>query len=281
MNSLVSIIIPTKNSAAFLENTLSSIKKQSYKKIEVIIVDGNSTDGTLQIAKKNKIRVFQYSPNVPKGVSDAPYKRNFGVKKSKGEYVYYVDADMELSKNVVKEAIVLFKKFDALIIPEDSFGEGIWAKAKNLERRCYWGDDLVEAPRFFKKKVWQSVGGLDVRLPGADDWDLYQKILKKGYRVGRTKNMVLHNEGRLRLTKLIKKRFMYGRDAFRYLRKRPTAGAKSYFPIRPAYIRNWKMLLSRPIDTILFIYMKSLEFLAGFAGIIYTILFEHEKRVLE
>ena len=159
---LVSIIIPTKNSSEFLENCLKSIKQQTYKNIEVIVVDGKSTDKTLSLAKKYKCKIYQLVPKVRKGTFDAPYKRNYGVKKSRGEYVYYVDADMELPPKLIQEAVTLCsKKYDALIIPEDSFGIGIWASAKNLERRCYWGDNLIESPRFFRKKVWQKVGGLD------------------------------------------------------------------------------------------------------------------------
>lgn len=274
----VSIIIPTKNSAIFLENTLKSIKSQSYRNIETIIVDGKSTDDTLKIAKKYRTILYMYMPKAPRGISDAPYKRNFGVIKAKGEYVYYVDADMELSKHVVEDAVELCQKgIDAVIIREDSFGKGLWARAKNLERRCYWGDDLVEAPRFFRKVVWDSVGGLDITLPGADDWDMYQKMLKTGYKVGRIKSLVRHNEGALSLVRLMKKRFMYGRDSFKYMKKRPIAGAKSYFPIRPAYIRNWKLFLSRPADSLVFIYMRCVEYLAGFMGIIYGYAVKNEK----
>jgi glycosyltransferase involved in cell wall biosynthesis len=275
MNNKVSIVIPTKNSDMFLENAFKSIKSQTYKDIEVIIVDGQSTDKTLQLAKKYNALVYQLKVDVPKGTFDAPYRRNYGVKKSKGDYVYYLDADMELEKNVVKEAVGACIKggYDAVIIPENSFGSGPWAKAKNLERMCYWGDDSVEAPRFFKKKVWHEVGGLDVGLGGGgDDWDLYQKLLDLNKRVGRTHSMVNHNEGHLKIKKLMKKRFMYGRDSARYISKRPKQGLISYFPIRPAYIRNWKLFMTRPKDTCSFIVMRSAEYIAGFSGIMYSLL---------
>lgn len=272
MKKTVSIIIPTKNSAIFLENTFKSIKRQSYKKIEIIIVDGRSTDNTLLLAREYKTTIYSYVPKVKKGTFDAPHKRNYGAKKAKGEYVYYVDADMELTKYVISDAVRLCEKgFGAAIIPEDSFGKGIWAKAKNLERRCYWGDDNIEAPRFFKKSVWKSVGGLDESLGGGgDDWDLYQKVLHAGYNVGRIKSLVMHNEGKLSLLKLAKKRFMYGRDTARYLLKRPISGAKSYFPIRMGYIRNWKLFLHRPQDALAFIFMRTVEYASGLGGILYS-----------
>jgi len=269
-NPLVSIIIPTKNPGDILENCLKSISTQTYKKIEIIIVDGNSKDHTKALAKKYKAKIFQYKPRVPKGFFDAPHRRNYGVKKAKGTFVYYLDSDMELPKGLIKEAVSLCtKKYEALILPEDSFGVGIWAKAKNLERRCYWGDDTIEAPRFFKKSVWKKVGGLDESLGGGgDDWDMYQKLLTNGYKVGRTKNIVLHNEGNLKLGKLFRKRFMYGRDSVKYISKRPKAGFMSYIPFRKAYFKNWRLFVERPGDSFYFIIMRTTEYVAGFSGII-------------
>jgi glycosyltransferase involved in cell wall biosynthesis len=271
---LVSIIIPTKNSGLFLENCLKSIKEQSYKNIEIIIVDGDSLDSTTSLAKKYNAKFFIYNTKVKSGIFDAPHKRNYGVQKAEGDFVYYVDADMELSKGVIEEAVLLLNSgSDAAIIKEDSFGVGVWARAKQLERRCYWGDDTVEAPRFFKKVVWDKLGGLDETLGGGgDDWDLYQKLLEKGYLVARTKSLVRHNEGNLKLWKLMKKRFMYGRDSFRYISKRPVAGTKSYFPIRKAYLRNWKLFLARPFDAAAFIFMRFMEYSAGLSGILYALI---------
>lgn len=272
-NELVSIIIPTKNSAGMLGDCLESIKQQKYKNIEVIIVDSKSKDGTEELAKKYHSRLFNYFPKVKKGLFDAPHKRNYGVKKSKGAYVYYVDADMQLTANVIVDAVKAMKKFDAVIIPEDSFGIGIWARAKNLERRCYWGDDTIEAPRFVKKRVWEDLGGLDEILGGGgDDWDLYQKLLGEGYKVGRIKSITRHNEGNLKLSKLFKKRYMYGRDSLRYITKRPGPATISYFPIRKAYIKNWRLFLSRPIDTVAFVIMRVSEYTGALLGIIYSLI---------
>ncbi len=268
---LVSVVIPTRNSAALLNRCLACIRAQTHKKIEIIIVDGNSTDNAEEIAKKYKCKFFIYIPKVPKGLFDAPYKINYGVKKSTGKYIYWVDADMELTKNVIKNAISECEKgADAVIIPEESFGKGIWARAKQLERRCYWGDDLIESPRFIKRRVWDAVGGFDESLgAGGNDWDLYLKIKEHGYKTSRIKNLVMHNEGDLKLSKLVKKRFMYGREAMKYIHKRPKASFVSFFPFRKAFLKNWKLFLSRPVDTVAFIVMRTVEYGAGFSGLIY------------
>lgn len=274
MNDLVSIIIPTRNSAEFLENCLETIKNQTYKNIEIIIVDGKSTDETIALAKKYKCTIYTFVPNVRKGLFDGSYKRNYGAKKKNGKYIYWADADMELSKELIKEAVSLCNNgADAVILPEDSFGEGIWARAKNLEKRAYWGDDTNECPRFLKHSVWDNIGGFDESLgAGGDDLDLYQKLLEKGYKVARAKNIVRHNEGHLTLSKLVKKHFMYGRDTFKYIRKRPKAGFMSYFPIRKGYIKNLNLFFSRPLDTCVFVFSRTIEYFAGFIGVLYSFL---------
>lgn len=273
---LVSLVIPCKNSAKYLENCLISIKKQSYPNIEIIIVDSGSRDETQDLAARYKAKLFNYYPKVEKGMFDAPHKRNYGVKRSKGTYVFYVDADMELSKDVVKDAVsVLENGFDAVIVPENSFGEGPWAKAKNLERLCYWGDDTVEAPRFVRKSVWEKLGGLDEFIGGGgDDWDLFQKLIREGYKTARIQSVIMHNEGKLSLIKLMKKRYMYGKDSLKYIKKRPGAATLSYFPIRRSYLKNWKLFVSRPVDSFYFIIMRTAEYSAAAVGIIKSLLLQ-------
>lgn len=271
MNTKVSIVIPTKNSAGVLESCLRSIRKQTYKNVEIIIVDGKSQDHTVQIARKYKCKIYVYVPKIKKFTFDASYKRNFGATKATGNYIYWVDADMRLQPNLIAEAITLSNRADAIIIPEESVGIGIWASAKNLERRCYWNDNTVECPRFFKKTTWDDIGGLDESLgAGGDDLDLHQKTLEHGFTVERTKSMVIHNEGHLTLTKLFKKRFLYGKDTLKYFIKRPKKGFISFFPIHMSYLRNWRSFANRPIDTIFFIIMRSTEYIAGLLGILYS-----------
>ena len=256
-----------------MDRCLSSIRSQRYGNIEIIVVDNNSNDNTLAIAKKHKCKVIQYDAGIKAGKFDAPFKRNFGAKKSSGEFIYYLDADMELKPNLINEIITLLSKgeFSALVVPEDSIGEGIWAQAKQLERRCYWSDSTIEAARVFKKKVWDKLGGLDTSLGGGgDDWDLHSRLLSAGYKVGRCQNLVLHHEGNLSLTALMKKRFMYGRDSIKYLVKRPRSSVVSYFPIRAAYIRNWRRFVKAPVTSLAFIIMRTSEYFAGFLGIIYS-----------
>lgn len=273
-DEVVSIVIPTKNSAEFLGSCLKNIRLQTFKKIEIIIVDSNSTDNVKEIADAYKCKFVNYIPNVEKGIFDAPHKRNHGMAEAKGKYVYWLDADMTLPENLISEAVALCQNgADAVILPEDSFGVGIWAKAKQLERRCYWGDDTVESPRFYKKSVWEDIGGFDLSLgAGGDDIDLTQKLIEKNYKIKRTKNIVLHNEGNLQLKNLFKKRYMYGREMTGYLKKRPGSWIASYNPVKPSYIKNWRHFVKNPLIMLSFLFMRIVEYTGGLMGFLHSLL---------
>lgn len=270
---MVSVVIPTKNTGRFLDICLRSMRSQTYKNIEIIIVDGNSSDNTIPTAKKYHAKIFQYDPKIAPGKMDAPYRRNYGVRKAQGKYVWYADADFSPGKTFVEKAVLLCEKgVDAITYPFDTIGTGTWTMAKQLERRCYFGDDTVESPRFFRKSTWVDVDGLDESLGGGgDDWDLYQKLLENGYKVGRVDVVVQHLEGDIKIGKLFKKAFMYGRDALKYVKKRPAKAFKSYFPIRPGYIRNWRLFLQRPKDAIALVIVRIVEYTGGALGIIYSL----------
>lgn len=274
MADLVSCIIPTRNSVRYLKNCLESIKRQTHPAVEIVIVDGKSTDGTIDVAKQYTKRIFSYTPVVAAGHFDATHKRNFGVKKAKGIYIYYIDTDMELPPNLLSEAVGLCKdQYDALIVPELSFGTGVWAGAKDLERRCYWGDKTIEAPRFVKRSVWLTLGGLDETLgSGRDDGDFYFKLLDNHHSVGRTRAVVRHNEGNPTLSSLFRKKVMYGKDLLKYIRKRPVVGVQSYMPIRMSFLRNWRLFLSRPFNAFFFFIMKTVESLGGIYGVLLSLI---------
>src|SRR5574341_797643 len=178
---MVSVIVPTKNSAQFLELCLESIKKQSYQPLELIVVDNYSEDETPHIAKKYADQFFQKGP-------ERSAQRNFGVQNSHGEYVLIIDSDMVLDSSVVSDGVNVVKKdpmIKAVIIPETSVGEGFWAKCKALERSCYLGDELIEAARFFEKKIFFEFGGYDERIHGGgEDWDLPERMKDEGYQIG-------------------------------------------------------------------------------------------------
>src|SRR5207248_93299 len=120
------------------------------------------------------------------------------------------------------------------------FGVGFWAKAKAIERACYAGDDVVEAPRFIRRDVWRLLGGLDTSIGGGgDDWDLHIRLRRAGFSIGRVRTEVLHNEGRLTLARLIKKRYLYGREIPGFIKRHGMSRSfRQFNPLRRSYFRN-------------------------------------------
>lgn len=271
MNPLISIIIPAYNEAGNITTCLKSIANQNYKKIEVVLVDDASKDETVSISddfsKKEKINLKIITQ---KAHRERGFTRNLGAKESSGDYLLFIDADMKLYKKVVSECVEKMKNSDdrAIIIPEESIGVGFWAQTRALERRCYIGDNNIEAARFFEKKAFWNVGGWDLEMISGEDWDLTKRMGKK-YSVGRIQSFIQHNEGNLSLWKAGKKKFYYALKSKTYLKKYPLSFKDViFFIFRPAFVRNWKLILSDPIHGIGIILLKSMEFFAGGVGLL-------------
>ncbi len=262
MNELVSVIIPTYNSQETIEVCLKSIKKQTYFHQEIIVVDEYSKDGTLEIACKYTDRIYSYSP-------ERSAKRNFGARKARGKYLFFIDSDMELTPKVVEECVhkINENKARAIVIPEISVGEGFWVRCRALERRCYIGDEAIEAARFFDRKIFWEVRGYDEKMVGAEDWDLHQRVKDSGFKIARIESQIKHHEGRLQLKNLMKKKYSYSRVFKHYYKRHSKVAKKQFTPFRTAYFKNWKRLAKDPIHTLGFIILKSAEATAAILGI--------------
>jgi glycosyltransferase involved in cell wall biosynthesis len=261
-NGLVSVIIPTKNSANTMDFCLKSIVNQSYPNIEIIVVDGYSNDATPGISNSHGAKYIASD-------SERSPARNLGAKQSEGEFVLFIDSDMELETTVIEECVTKMKNADvgSIIIPEISVGEGFWTHCKALERSCYIGDDTIEAARFFRREMFDEINGYDENLVSGEDWDLSQRAKASGYKCVRVTSLVKHHEGKLSLLKTMKKKFYYSHFIGNYMRKNPQMAKKQLIFIRPAYIRNWKRLIKHPLLTIGFMFMKACEFSAASVGI--------------
>ena len=104
---LISIIVPTLNASSTIKSTLKSVLNQTIKNWEVIIIDGYSTDRTISIIKKFNNKKFKiYSLHKKKGLAEARYT---GIKKSKGNYIAFLDADDLWNRNKLKYQLNFMK----------------------------------------------------------------------------------------------------------------------------------------------------------------------------
>ena len=216
-NPLVSVIVPTKNSSKTLERCLNSIKDQTFKNFEIIVVDNYSTDDTIEISKRFTDKTYVKGPERSAQV-------NYGVKKADGKYIYRVDSDFVLDSNLLEEAVNKCenKGFDAiiaLVFADQSIS--FWAKVKYLERQTYDDDELHVAARFIRKRIFESIGGFDESLVAGEDYDLHNRLLRKKCKIGRITPREMHLGEPKSLWAVAKRSYFHGKTIGSLIKKNP------------------------------------------------------------
>lgn len=266
---VISVIVPAYNSRRTIEKCLQSIKKQTYPKIDIVVVDGINYDQAEQekcrkIIKKYA-RYFQDGP-------ERSIQRNRGIKEAKGEYVLVIDQDMYLSPIVVEECYntIIKNEYIALLIPEISIGIGYWTKCVALERyiTTYLEEGMNECSRFFRKEDALRIGGYDITIVGVEDSDFHYRMKKEG-KIGKIKNVIYHDEGKTSFFGRVKKKYYYSRAFRDYLKRYPKIAATQFFPFKKAYIKHWKLLLKNPTLTFGILFLRTAEVAAGFFGLLF------------
>ncbi len=113
MNPLISIIVPVYNTAEYVEECIQSILSQSYKNIELILVNDGSTDGSGEICKRyGNLPNVQYIEKENAGVVDA---RKRGVESANGEWIMFVDSDDYLLKDSIRELLSVADGVDIVV----------------------------------------------------------------------------------------------------------------------------------------------------------------------
>lgn len=181
---MVSVIIPCYNQAAFLEEALASVYKQTYTAWECIIVNDGSTDETAAIATTwtAKDPRFTYMEQENQGVVGA---RNAGIQKATGKVILPLDADDTISNEYMRLAVAHFSAHpDTTVVYCDAsfFGskEGKWELPEfTLETLAL--RNIIFNCAFFKKEDWAKIGGYDGNLQhGLEDWEFWIHLLKSG-----------------------------------------------------------------------------------------------------
>jgi GT2 family glycosyltransferase len=251
---LVSVVVPTRNSAAFLGACLSSVRGQDYPAIELVVVDNHSDDGTAELAATYADRVETWGP-------ERSAQRNRGIELSTGEYVLWIDSDMVLSQGVVSSAVeaALAADADAVFVPERSIGTGFWAACRILERRCYEGEPMIEAPRLVKRSFFVEHGGFVAEVAGQEDAELRMRLLTAHAVMVRSTAEIEHDEGHVTLRGVIRKRVYYGASIPAYAAVQPGAVRAQGAATVRALARNWRLLASEPVHGVGVLGLRSIE----------------------
>lgn len=233
-----SVVIPTLNEEKFLPKLLTCLSHQTLQKFEVIVVDGDSEDATITIAKTFHASLPKLSI-VTTSKRNVSFQRNLGAQKAKGEYLVFFDADVQIPKNffkriwsaIVKKKSMLLttwiapdsnKANDIVIIAISNIAVEV---AKAIERPFAGGYNTI-----VHRSVFFQVGGYNEKFKISEDHDFIQRCLAAGVQL-----MILR---RPRLTFSLRRMRRYG--YFSIIRKYAQAGVYQ--------------LLKKPITKALFEY---------------------------
>jgi glycosyltransferase involved in cell wall biosynthesis len=187
-NSLpkISIVTPSYNQAEFLECTILSVINQDYPNLEYIIVDGGSTDGSVDIIKKYEKYITYWVSEPDRGQSDAINK---GFDKSSGDIVAWLNSDDVYLPGAIWKIVKIFQENKkASLVYGDYIKIDEYDKCVALRRQpsfnykiCLYGYLTVMQPAsFFKRKVFFDAGGIDVNFNYTMDFDIILKLARLG-----------------------------------------------------------------------------------------------------
>ena len=181
----MSIVTPCYNMAGYLAEAIESVLSQDYPRIEYIVVDGGSTDGTLPLLERYKDRLT-YTSGPDRGPSDAAFQ---GLQRARGEIVTWLNADDSFLPGAVRTAVDYLQSHPGTDVV---YGEGRWIDedgnvisryptlpfdAKVLERDCF----ICQPAAFLRASAYRRTP-LDPKVERSFDYDLWIRMGKAGCR---------------------------------------------------------------------------------------------------
>jgi len=177
----VSVITVCYNAAECIENAITSVLSQTYKNIEYIIVDGMSTDGTLDIINNYRDKISTFISEKDNGIYDA---MNKGIGIAAGDVIYFLNSDDILfDEDVIRDVVSEFKKTKGLsllygnVIYEDKakFSE-VLRKFDKVNRKNLIHGNLCHQAIFAKRFLFDEIGKFDLKYKINADYDWLLKV---------------------------------------------------------------------------------------------------------
>lgn len=202
---LVSIVTPSFNQARYIEATIRSVLAQDYARIEYIVIDGGSTDGTVDVIKKYEGRLATWVSEPDQGQTDAINK---GFARAQGDILAWINSDDTYEPGAVFAAVRYLQSHpeagmvygDCNFINESGRVIGRFNAAQTdlpLLRRGYV--HIPQQASFFRADLWRQVGPLDPSFYFAMDYDLWTRLASRAeikYEPQTWANFRLHTSGK-------------------------------------------------------------------------------------
>jgi glycosyltransferase involved in cell wall biosynthesis len=176
----VTVIIPTFNSEESIERAIQSAKACNTMEVDVIVIDGGSSDSTRKIATHCGVRVLDGS--YPRATA-----RRVGASIARGDYVIFLDSDQTFQLGSIERCVREAESRDlcAVKLPELVTGSGVWVDCVRLESTLVLQIEDLTYPRFFRKSCYSSLGGHRYGLEDyMEDRDLFLRFKNAGMRWG-------------------------------------------------------------------------------------------------
>jgi len=179
----VSIITPSFNQGRFLEQTIKSVICQNYADLEYIVIDGGSTDNSVDIIKKYQDKIDYWVSEEDTGQTNAINK---GFQKATGDIIGWLNSDDYFEPNVLKDIVRIFEKdgnigtvFGKIYIVNErskKFGERFNRKEITVKRLLNGGVQINQPGAFHRKSLLESYGFLDESLNYVMDYELWIRL---------------------------------------------------------------------------------------------------------
>jgi len=181
---LVSIVTPSFNQVKYLEETIRSVLEQDYPRIEYIVIDGGSTDGSVEVIRKYADRLAYWVSEADRGQTDAINK---GFATAHGSILAWLNSDDTYQPGAVSEAVAYLQNHpnigmvygDLDFIDEQSKIIGKFSAAQtNLEKLRRGFVHIPQPASFFRAEHWRKVAPLDPTFYFAMDYDLWVRLAR-------------------------------------------------------------------------------------------------------
>src|SRR5215208_2094993 len=182
---LVSIVTPSYKQANFLEQTMRSVLAQEYPRIEYLVVDGGSTDGSVEIIKKYADQLVSWVSEKDRGQGEAINK---GLARSNGDILAWLNSDDYYLPHAISSAVKIFEQNpkvmlvygDMLAVDENSRTTNI-LKYNQLSLEDLLCFQIIGQPAvFFRREAYEKAGGLDTSFHYMLDHHLWIRIAQQG-----------------------------------------------------------------------------------------------------
>lgn len=249
----VTVVVPTRNNIRTIEACLRSVIEQTHP-VDLVVVDNHSSDGTDEVARQFTDRVITAGP-------ERSAQRNTGIEAATTDWVLWLDSDMILPPRTVAMAVETARATGAtgIALPERTIGEGFWTACRALERECYLDDPWLHNPRLVRRDYLLGDGAFHLEMSGPEDADLRMKMRSSGAGIELAPIIIDHDEGRLTVTEVMRKRYYYGRSIPTFAQEHDGAVKAQGGAVLRSYARNHRRLLKDPVHAAGMVLMRAME----------------------